>query len=209
MGVFSFLARGERKLYLTTKRMALKNKTASIIASNCNGAFILHDMGCRFNTPTVNLYFHPDGFLRFLGDIEKYLVCPLTEVKSDLPYPVGCLEDVTVYFMHYHSFEEAAAKWKERATRVSFDNLFLMMTDKDCCTYEQIAEFDALPYKNKVIFTHKPYPEFKSAYYVRGFEEKGEVGILSDFKPGFLRRRFLDEFDYVSFLNGKGIKRKG
>lgn len=82
-----------------------------------------------------------------------------------------------------------------------------MMTDKNGCTYEDMLAFDRLPYENKVIFTHIPYPEIKSSFYIKGFEDQNEVGILSDFKPGFWRRRWIDDFDYVSFLNGEGIKK--
>lgn len=53
----------------------------------------------------------------------------------------------------------------------------------------------------KVIFTNKEYPEFKSAYCIKGFEKQKEVGILVDYKRQILKRRYLDDFDYVSFLN--------
>ncbi len=200
------IRRAERKWYLSRKRRKLKNKTASILSSNCNGAMILHDMGCRFDTPTVNLYFLPEDFLTFLSDLPKYLsAVPQPITGTDKPFPVGQIEDITVYFMHYSSFEEARDKWVERSARVDMDNLFIMMTDQNGCTEEQIARFDALPYQNKVIFTHKPYPMYKSAYYIRGFEDQEEVGVLSDNRPGFWKRRFLDAFDYVRFLNGKGL----
>ena len=79
--------------------------------------------------------------------------------------------------------------------------MFVFMADSLECTYEDIKAFDSLPYEHKVIITHKPYPEFKSAYYLKGFENETEVGVLSDFKPGFCRRRYIDDYDYVSFLN--------
>ena len=51
------------------------------------------------------------------------------------------------------------------------------------------------------------YPEFSSACYIKGFEEKEELGVLINFKQGILRRRYLDDFDYVKFLNdGKYCK---
>ena len=36
--------------------------------------------------------------------------------------------------------------------------------------------------------------------HIPGFENEHEVGILSDWKPRLLRRRWLDDFDYVRFL---------
>lgn len=197
-----FIVRAEHKLYVTSKRLCLKNKTMTVFSSNCNGAYMLHDLGCPFYSPTVNLSFLPEHFLKFVSDPQKYLSAEMREIQiSDIDYPVGQIEDIRLYLMHYASFAEAKAAWERRARRVNMDNVFLVMTDKDGCTYDQIKQFDALPYEHKVIFTHKEYPEFSSAYYIPGFEGDGEVGILSDWKPQLLRRRWLDDFDYVRFFN--------
>ena len=206
MNIKNFIRRVERRLYLDIKRKKLKNKNPTVFSANCNGAMILHDMQCRFNSPFVNLFLSAEDFLKFLKDPEKYLGTEPIEIKTQKAFPVGKISDITVYFMHYKSFDEAKQKWIERSKRVNMDNLFVMMTDKNGCTKEHIAEFDSLPYKNKVIFTHKPYPEFKSAYYIKGFENGSEVGVLSDDKPCFFKRRWLDDFDYVKFLNGEGIE---
>ena len=161
----------------------------------------MHDLGLKFNTPTVNLYFDAGDYMRFVSDLDRYLSEELIEIPSDKPYPVGNIDDITIHFMHYKSFDEARSKWIERSGRVDMNNLFLMFTDRNDCTIDDLKAFDALPYEHKVVFTHIPHPEIKSAYYIKGFENETEVGILSDFKPGFFRRRYLDDFDYVSFLN--------
>lgn len=205
MGAIDFIKRAERKYYLYHKRRKLKNHNPTVLSSNCNGAMILHDMRCCFNSPMVNLYVLPEDFLKLLAEPMRYFREELVEIETDRDFPVGRVLDITIYFMHYKSFEEAKGKWCERAKRVNMDNLFVMMTEKDGCTEEQIARFDALPYKNKVIFTHRLYPKYKSAYYIPGFEQIGEMGILSDNKPGFWKRRYIDEFDYVRFLNGEGF----
>ena len=200
--LLDFIIRAEHKLYKTVKQMRLTNKTMTVFSSNCNGAYMLHDLGCVFNSPTVNLYFLPDHFLKFVRTPQKYLSAEMSEIQlPGIDYPVGQLEDIHLYLMHYASFTEAKAAWERRARRVNLDNVFIVMTDKNDCTYDQIKQFDELPYEHKVIFTHKEYPEFSSAYYIPGFEEDGEVGILSDWKPQLLRRRWLDDFDYVSFFN--------
>lgn len=201
MNLKKFIQRVERRLYLDIKRKRLKNKNPTVFSANCNGAMILHDMKCRYNSPFVNLFLLPDDFLKFLKSPEKYLNAEPIELKTNQIYPVGLVGDIIVYFMHYKNFDEAKQKWVERSKRVDMNNLFIMMTDKNGCTEKHIAEFDSLPYKNKVILTHKPYPEYKSAYYIKGFENCEEVGILSDDKPGFLKRRWLDDFDYIKFFN--------
>jgi len=201
------LRRIERRLYLDRKRKRLRNRTPSILSDNCNGSMILHDMQCRFCSPTVNLFMLPEDYLAFVTDPQRYLAAIPVEIPSDKPYPVGKVEDITVYFMHYDSFEQAKTKWCERAARVDMDNVFLMMTDKNGCTEDHLRRFDALPYTHKVVFTHKPYPDIRSAVYMPGFEENGEVGVLSDPKPGFFKRRYLDDFDYIRFLNGEGVEK--
>lgn len=113
------------------------------------------------------------------------------------------LGDIEIRFNHYETLEEGIEKWEERKKRIDWNNLFIMGIDGDDCTYESLKRFDALPFKNKVIFTHKQYPEIKSAYYIPGFEDQDGIGVLLYFKKQFLVRRYLDDFDYVSFLNGK------
>ena len=200
------LKRLEWWLYKQRKRLGLRNRSASIISDNCNAGIILHDLGLRFNTPTVNLFFRPTDFLLFLQDLPRHLtMIPSAVNDSSVSWPVGDLEGIHIHFMHYENFDQAKEKWVERAKRVDFSNLFIMMTDKNGCSYEQIRKFDLLPFKHKVILTHKAYAEFDSAYHIPGFEEQAEVGTLTDFKPGFWRRRYIDDFDYVAFLNGASV----
>lgn len=198
---YKYFRKIEYRLYLAIKKHRLKNTNPSILSSNCNGGIILHDLGLRFNTPTINLYFTSKDFLKFVKNLDHYLSVELQDITLTNSYPIGKLDDITIHFLHYHTFIEAKQKWDERKKRVNKENLFIMMTDRDGCTCEDIKEFDSLPYTNKVIFTHKPYKEFRSAVCIRGFENKQEVGVLSDLRPGLLIRRYIDDFDYVNFLN--------
>ena len=203
----TLIQRIEWRLYKELRRLQLKNRQPTIIASNCIGTFIYYDMKLRFNSPTINLSFDMNDYLRFLENLHWYLEQPLVSYEDDrFDYPCGMVGDVEIRFNHYKTFEEAAAKWNERKQRVDWDNLFIIGIDGDGCTYDSLRRFDALPYKNKVIFTHKPYPEFSSAHYLPGFESLGCIGRATDFKDQYLIRRYMDHFDYVSFLNGKKPK---
>ena len=207
MSKMNLISRIEWRLYKELKRLRLKNRQPTIIASNCIGTFIYYDMKLRFNSPTINLSFDMNDYVRFLENLPWYLeqeVVPCEDNRFD--YPCGMVEDVQIRFNHYKTFEEAADKWNERKQRIDWDNLFIIGIDGDDCTYESLRQFNALPYPNKVVFTHKPYPEFSSAYYLPGFEDMGGIGRTTDFKDQFLIRRYMDQFDYISFLNGKGLK---
>lgn len=182
--------------------MRLKNRNATIISSNCNGEFIYYDMKLPFLSPTINLSFDMNDYVKLLENLNWYMEQPITPFADDrFEYPCGMLGDIEIRFNHYKTFEEATAKWEERKRRINWDNLYIVAIDGDNCTEKSLQRFDALPYRHKVIFTHCPRPDISSAFYLRGFEELPGLGVALDFKKQFLVRRYLDDFDYVSFLN--------
>lgn len=183
-----------------TLQRKLTNQGMTVISANCMGAFILHDLHQPFNSPFVNLYLSPQDFLRYLQNMDFYRTQPLTFVQTEKSYPVGKLADLDIHFMHYHSEQEANEKWQLRTSRMKLDNLFIMMTDRDGVTEKDIQLFDQLPFKNKVIFTHKPYPAFKSACYIKGFEKQNQVGHIFEFS-GWNGKKYYDQFDYVKWFN--------
>ena len=202
----NLISRIEWRLYKELRRLRLKNRQPTIFASNCIGTFMYYDMKLRFNSPTINLSFDMNDYVRFLENLFWYLEQPVVPCEDErFDFPCGMVGDVEIRFNHYKTFEEAATKWDQRKRRIDWNNLFVIGIDGDNCTYESIQRFDALPYPHKVIFTHKPYPEISSAHYLPGFEKLGGIGRATDFQDQFLIRRFMDRFDYVSFLNGKSF----
>ena len=182
--------------------MRLKNRDATIISSNCNGEYMYYDMKLRFLSPTINLSFDMNDYVKLLENLRWYMEQPITPYQDDrFDYPCGMLGDIEIRFNHYKTFEEAVAKWEERKQRINWDNLYIIAIDGDDCTEESLHRFDNLPYKHKVIFTHLPRPDIPSAFYLKGFEDQPGVGVALYFKKQFLIRRYLDDFDYVSFLN--------
>jgi len=104
--------------------------------------------------------------------------------------------------MHYKNEEQAQAKWEQRSRRIDIGHLFIIMTEKENCSYNTLIKFDSLPYQNKVVLTHKSYSEIKSSFYIKGFEDQKELGILSNFKKGqVFGKRYYDDFDFISFFN--------
>lgn len=186
-------------------RLQLKNHEFSLFANTCNGGVISHDLGLRFNSPFVNLWLYPQDYIRFLQRIDYY-------VKKELEfypvgwggcnYPVGRLDDINIYFMHYPTVEDARNKWNERCKRINRENLFVLMTEKDGCTHDDMVLFDSLNIANKVLLTHVPCPEIKCSFYIKGFEEQNECGILSNWVAHNLSgKRYLDQFDWVKWFN--------
>lgn len=195
----------EWMLYKRKRRKQLINSDFSIISSNCIGTFMYKDLGLPYLSPTINLSIGMNDFVKMAENLRWYMDQELIQAKTKEEYPVGLLGDVKIRFIHYKTFEKAAQKWGERKKRINWDSLFIAGTEKDGCTYETIRRFEQLPYKNKVIFTRVIYPEFPSAYYIKGFEEEKELGVITFFKEQFLKRRYLDDFDYVKFLNSSDV----
>lgn len=189
------------------ERARLKNKDFSLISSNCNGAMISHDLGQQFRTQFVNLTLMSKDFVRYLGNLEYYnsideIRFLPEEDREGWNCPVGVLKDLRIYFVHYHSDDEALQKWNERKKRMNPDNLFIIMSEQNGCSREDMLAFDALPFKNKVVFTHKPYEDVKCAFYIPGFEDKGELGNALAFKNPFSAERWYDVFPFVDWFNG-------
>ena len=195
-----------RKKTTKSNRDRLKNTNFTIISSNCLGGIIYHELGVRFNSPTINMYFEASDYIKFLKNLNYYLNVEIKPYKdSTLDYPVAIIDDIKLYCVHYNSFNEVKELWERRCKRVNKDNLFVIMTQRDGCTENDINEFNELSYKNKVIFVNEKYKNIESAYYIKNTDDFKNNGIidLSKYISIFSGKRYIDLFDYVSFLNNE------
>ena len=198
-----------RHIYCCTKKRKLKNRNLSIIASNCNGGVISNDLGLQHNSPFVNLFLKADDYVKMLSDLKGYMNYELKFVKEidsiygEVSYPTAYLKDVKIYFMHYSSEQDALKAWERRKKRINWDNLYILFSDRSGCTQKDLEDFDMLSFKNKVVFTHIKHPEIQSSFYIKGYENEGKVGILSEYKNKYAIKRQLDQFDFVKWFNKK------
>ena len=185
----------------------VRNKNITIFSDNCMAGFIYHDLGLRFNSPFINGLCSTKDFLKFLHEPKYYLNQPLVFIPNPTgeKYPVAMIGDIRYNFIHYHSEEEALQKWEERKARIIWDNVYVIMTEKEDCTYNDLCSFNTLqsPFiKKKVVLCHKPYPEIKNAFYIRSFEDKPYCGIISDYKIGQLcGTRYYNDFNFINWIN--------
>lgn len=206
-----------REIARKQRRMKLKNHNFSIISNTCVGGVISNSLGERFNSPTVNLIIFPDEFIVFCKNLKKYSTCPVEEPlehekpKGSFSYPLGIirgkqkgLPDIIVRFVHYRSFDEAKKKWEERFKRVNYGNLFFLMEMGTFATESIMDKFESLPYLNKVYISFFPKSErwphnFTFSYYTKEVYVEGNV--YNSFYRGLAEYRWLDEFDYTTWLN--------
>lgn len=183
-------------------RKKLKKHEVCILTNNCLGGCISHDLGLRFNSPLVNLWLSPKDFIKFCSNIEHYKTCQLSFLSSlpNINYPVAKLDDITIYFEHYHSEQTARKKWYERFLRLNQKSIYCILIERDGCTEEDLVNFSKLPFP-KASLVHKPMPHIPNSHYIRGFEDAREVGNIMVYRS-LCGYKYYDDFDYVSFLNG-------
>lgn len=182
------------------------NESPTIFSCNCAGGLIYHNLGLKFNSPTVNLTIENKYFIKFIKNPEYYLSLELTEgeYRKDQAYPAGgyptgILGDIKIYFNHYKTFNEAKEKWNDRKERVNLDNLYIIMSS-DQLTYDQLCELKEIKCKRLVVFTNHKYSELDYCFLLKSTVEKPVVGSFANIKlDGF--RIYEKEFDYVAWLN--------
>lgn len=203
------------KFVIPPKKASIRKKDISILCNNCTGGLILHDLGLRFDSPTVNLFFHGLDFFEFIEHFEYYINQIPIQIANpkydpDAPdYPVAILsggenyKDIELHFLHYKTFDDALQKWETRKARLHLENLYVIWTFMGMPQDEKLYErAQNLPIKNKVIFVNHPvdkekYPNF---FYIKGFENQLGTGQLGEFM-NLKGERYYDQFDYVDWIN--------
>ena len=125
------IARIGREAYYKRLRKRLKVTNPTIIANDCFGTFVYHNLGLEFCSPTINLTIAKNEFIVFVQYLREFLDSELREVADpSVPYPIGVLEyngiRIQVNFVHYKTFEEAKNKWDERKKRVDYSNIYII-----------------------------------------------------------------------------------
>ena len=154
------------------ERRKLKCTDFSIISNNCWGGLIYQQFGLQYTSPTIGLFFMDEDYLKFVEKLDFYLVQPLQfinprtskhynylyrEHDKEITYPVARLADIEIFFMHYHSKEEAEKKWKYRTERLNRHRLLVKFSQRQSNTVDILERFASLPLKNKLCFTPLQY----------------------------------------------------
>lgn len=187
------------------QRARLKNKDITILCNNCLGGVVYHCLGLQFLSPTVNLMVDSTAdFIKMVKNFDYYLRQPIVEIVDDsIPYPSGMCGDIKLHFNHYHSFDDAVAKWESRKKRINWDNVYLIsndyISDTEFVSREDILEFGKLKCKNLIMFTCVKHDDIPYTYYI-GLEKLKKM-MFTNKLIGL--RDFERYWDYVSFLNSE------
>ena len=112
--------------------------------------------------------------------------------------------------MHYETFDEAVKTWNKRCDRINLQNAYALLHMSQLPeNYEDILfRFSNLPFKGKCLISWPNIiPEdfsWNHSLFIHPDNLVYEHGKLLHWKNHF-RKRYLDDFDYVAFLNGKTV----
>ena len=105
-------------------------------------------------------------------------------------------------FMHYSSFKCAKEKWEERKNRINWKNIFILLEGPSFSS-ELLDMCAEVEFPLSVMGPENPEIEATYPFY-HGFKwyNNWRSGKSLDYKHIFSLKRYLDDFDYISFLNG-------
>lgn len=183
-------------------RSRLVNTGATFLCPNCIGGILFHDLGLRFQSPTVNLMMTQTDFAKFVLNMDQYLNRELEFFKHpEYTCPCAHLGDLTIHFTHYHTQEEAERKWKERTERINRENLFVFLMERDGLTEKEMRQLGAIYARGLVIFTANNYSNIPYTVQIKKYCRDGEVGNILTQSYWNDGREYERYFDFVRWFN--------
>lgn len=192
-----------------------KNKDFTLIARDCIGGILYHQLGLRFLSPAINLFFTPEDFNFLCLNLKEYMDGELVELKDDsVDYPVGLLHPVKeskidkpirVSFMHYETFDIAKAKWDERKARINYKKIYVVSsfcysTEVETLNDKLIEDWNKIEYK-KVVLVDKHYG-FNDEFIIKKNKKCKEFAwLLYSPNKTITWKRTFNKFNFINFLN--------
>ena len=188
----------------------------TIISNNCSGAALYHDLGMRFDSPTILLQILPSEYPKFCKNLKEYMAMEVEEytdfskehaeemfhlLGGNRPYfPVGMLGDIAILFQHYDTFQKAKSKWDERKQRIDYSHLgYIFVLERE---YRDAAvEFGNLNLPHSVMFTRDFEVDVPIEHYKYHIPDGCEYLMRS---PKTGNRYFLSECNFNEFMRDMG-----
>lgn len=142
------------------KQFRFRNFNFAVVSNNCWGGEIYKTYAKEFNTPFIGLFIMPSDYIKLLENFNFYMNKKLVFIeKKNFEYPIGRLDDIEIYFMHYKNQTEANEKWERRKERfLDFYNkypekVFFKLCDRDEANATMFKRFHETEHRNKISFS--------------------------------------------------------
>lgn len=194
------------KRFISKLKNKITNKDISIISNNCIGGVLYHDLGIRFNSPTINTLIYGNEFVYFANNLKYYISINLV-LHDNTNYPIGILKsdnpnlpDIYIHFLHDNDFEIAKQNWNRRKQRVNYNNLIIIYEHFNKTSTSVLQDYNSINCDKKIAFTHKKFKNIPCSFYVKACKNEKSFGTITKFKNKFSGKRNLYCFDMVNFL---------
>ena len=106
---------------------------------------------------------------------------------------------ITISFLHYSSEEEAEAAWEKRKVRINYDNLFIILYDKNGLTDSDFIELSKVKCKNLIVLSDNENPKYP---FIKKIQKKNSGTDNKYFDlDKFGIRTYEQQWDFVDWLN--------
>lgn len=188
------------------RKKFLKRTDFTIISNNCWGGVCYQYFGLPKQSPTVGTFFMASDFISFVSNLEYYLSKEIHFINAEkskhliflrernIDCPIGVLDDVEVFFLHYPNEFIAKEKWNRRIKRVNRDNLIFKFSQMNDCTLQDLKTFDELDLPGKkMMFVNKPNMGYKCGVYYPGYEQESTIE-----NDTFFWNKYLNVVDFLN-----------
>lgn len=166
----------------------------SIISEHCFGGITYNDLDLEFASPFINMFVYHTDFFRLVENLEYYMNLKLEfkGLDEEKKYPIGLLGDVSLYFNHYSTYEEAEDCWNRRKERINFNNI---LVQAPLYNKGHLDEFSKIKYR-KIGFSNLCCAD-------------KHVIDLSDYQDDYIREKSHEHFwEYVLDTSYKKVHKK-
>lgn len=187
------LIRLKNRAIISRAKRKLQINDCTLISQNCIGGVLYHDLGLQFLSPTINAFIPEPDFVKFVLDLRHYMGQELVMQWGE-EYPLGMLDDITIHFMHYDTCADAKEAWDRRKTRINWDKIFVIATDRDGFDETVYEQWKQVPY-HKILFTaHQEYTE--DALFYPEYAAEGQVGDLISQRKFYHQQCLINAINY-------------
>ena len=210
-GVRLKILKYRRKWFANYRNKKIKNKNFTIISNNCWAGMIYESYNLPKQSPTVGLYFYAPDYIKFIKNLKKYVNCSMEfitleeskwkdyVVKNDKKagtYPIGKIDDIEIFFLHYKSEKEVTEKWNRRCKRINWDRIIYKFNDQNGCTEDNVRDFFNLKLDNKVFFTCKDW-ENKNKSIIKISQLGSKESIRASYEP-IGKNKYIDLNKFIN-----------
>lgn len=175
----------------------LKKKDVTVVSQNCIGGVFCHDMELEFSSPTVNLFFKADDFVKFVLNLEYYMSLPLC-MKWGEEYPIGILDNIRIFFMHYHTCKDAVDSWERRKQRMDYSQIIVLCTDMEGFSEKTFEEWNKINYPKLLFTANQKFVNKDSLFFPEYVKDKHVPDLIPE-------RKIYKEGRLINLVNKEGI----